>query len=253
MKKLIANWKMNLTSAESVKLAHQYKDALADLQDKLDIIVAPSAIYFNDVRRVFVDSKIKLAGQDVASEAAGAYTGEISAKMIREYGAEFAIVWHSERRCILLEKERFIPGKLTQCYKENIIPILCVGETLPEKMAGESDGVIVRQLHKALEKVKGLPEHKLVIAYEPVWAIGTKHAVAIDELQSIIRVIKRVLSNLYSEKFFRENVELIYGGSVDETNVKDFLGIAELSGLLVGNASLNVESFGKIAAAMKVI
>ena len=251
MKKLIANWKMNLIGEASLKLAHEYKKVLADLQDDLEIVVAPSAIYLNDVRRVFSGSKIKLAGQNIADLDRGSYTGETSATMIKEYGAEFSLVWHSERRCILLEQSRFIPGKLTQCYKAGITPVLCVGETAPEKTAGETDSVIVHQLHQALAKVVGLPENKLIIAYEPVWSIGAKKPAEVSDLQNIIRVIKRVISSLYSEKFFRDNVELLYGGSVDETTVKDFLSIGELDGFLVGTASLNAESFGKIATAMK--
>lgn len=251
MKKLIANWKMNLNSEASLKLAHAYKAGLTDFQNKLEIIVAPSVIYLNDMRRAFSGTKLKLAGQNVASEARGSYTGEISAEMLKEYGAEFSIVGHSERRCILRERERFIPDKLTQCYKTGIVPILCVGETLPEKMAGETDGVIVKQLHKALEKATGLPENKLLVAYEPVWAVGTKNVVEIGDLQNVIRVIKRVIASFCSERFFRENVELIYGGSVDEVNVRNFLAIEYLNGFLVGTASLNAETFYKIASVMK--
>lgn len=250
MKKLIANWKMNLRSEEALKLAHEYKRVFSELQDKLEIVVAPSVIYMNEIRHVFSGTKIKLAGQNVAGESKGAYTGEISADMLRDAGCEYSIIGHSERRCLLREREKFIPDKLTQCYKTGIVPILCVGETLPEKMAGETDGVIVKQLHKALEKAQGLPENKLLVAYEPVWAIGTKNVVEIGDLQNVIRVIKRVISNLYSEKFFRENVEVIYGGSVDAVNVRNFLAIEYLNGFLVGTASLDAETFRKIASVM---
>jgi len=246
MKKIIANWKMNLNSDATMKLAHECKSLDSLVKDKVELILAPSSIYLNEVRRTLIGTSIGLAGQDVSSESGGSYTGEISAKMLKEFGVQSVIIWHSERRYLLDETMKEASKKISQCFANGLTPVLCVGETLPEKMAGETERVVINQLHKILEKIPDLIDNKLIIAYEPVWAIGTKQNLDVKCLQDILRVIKRGLSTLKSEKYFSEKVDVLYGGSVDENNIEAVLAVPEISGVLVGTASLDFRKLNQI-------
>ena len=144
-----------------------------------------------------------------------------------------------------------IHKKVVQCYSAGLIPVLCVGESLKEKESGVRDSVIINQLHKALAKVDALPKAEIIIAYEPVWAIGTGLTVERDDLVHVERIIKRALSNLFSESFYNENVTLLYGGSVNSKNVENFWGVEKVSGFLVATSSLDAKEFLKIALSIK--
>lgn len=246
MKYLIANWKMNLNEEQSLDLAKKYKKRLKGFKS-LNILLAPDMLYLKEIKGILGKSEIKICSQNVAAQEQGAYTGEVSASMLKQIGCDFAIVGHSERRIYLNETSELINKKINQCYNAGIAPILCVGETMEDKANGQTDAVLTRQLHGALNKVNGLPENDLIIAYEPVWAIGSGHHMDPNQFYAIYRIIKRALSSIFSEKFYNEKTHLLYGGSVSSINAKDFWIAPQLQGLLVATASLEIDEIYDIA------
>ena len=236
---IIGNWKMNpVGGAEALKLAK--------MADKSGAIVAPPAVYLGAVKKVL--KKAGLAAQDVFSEdplAGGAYTGEISAKMLKNLGVKYVIVGHSERRA-MGETSEMINKKIKVCLKEKIVPVLCVGEQ-DRNGTMEYFHVIKEELQMALDGVAKNSLKNLVIAYEPVWAIGRKalREATPEEFLEIKIFIKKVLSDIFGVKD-ASAVKIIYGGSVDEKNAADFLARGEADGLLIGRASLNANKFLKI-------
>ncbi|MFH0779649.1 MAG: triose-phosphate isomerase [Parcubacteria group bacterium] len=246
MKYLIANWKMNLNEDASLNLAKKYKKRLKGFKN-LTIVIAPDLLYLKEIKQDLGKSTIKVCGQNVAAEEKGAYTGEVSAQMLKEIGCDFAIVGHSERRINLNETSELVNKKMNQCYNAGLVPILCVGETMEERLKGQTEAVLTRQLHGALGRVNGLPESDLFIAYEPVWAIGSGKNMDPSEFQAVYRIIKRVLSSLFSEKFYEEKVRLLYGGSVSSINAKDFWIAPHIHGLLVATGSLEMDEMYNIA------
>lgn len=243
---LVANWKMNLNHQTQKELAEDFKKRLKKIK-QVEIVVAPSFVYLQEVAEIFKGTNIKLAAQDVATEKPGAFTGEVSASEVREIGCEYAIIGHSERRIKLNETEKMVSAKINQCYGAGIIPILCVGETSEERMRGETESVLMKQLYDSVYKVSGLPEKEIIIAYEPVWAIGGSQFLDPDELSPIAFLIKKILSAMYSEKFYNNNARFIYGGSVNSIIAPAFWSADFLNGLLIGAASLDVEEFYNIA------
>ncbi|MEK7511781.1 MAG: triose-phosphate isomerase [Patescibacteria group bacterium] len=247
MKKiLIGNWKMNLNEEQCLELVFQLQKRFKKISS-VEVAVAPSFVYLKDVRAILAKSKIKLAGQNVAPCVGGSCTGEVSAAMLKNQGCSFAIVGHADRRRELNETDEMINKKINQSLNAGLTPILCIGETLEEKSASSTDAVLVRQLHTALQKVNGLPENELIVAYEPVWAIGTGKYFSAAELILPYKTIKRTISSLYSEKFYEAKVRFVYGGSVNSIIAKDYWALDFLQGIFVGTASLDVEEFYNIA------
>jgi len=247
MKKLlIANWKMNLLEEVSLTLAEKYKKSLKKMKN-VEVVIAAPFVYLNQLRDLLRKGNISLAAQDVAGQEKGAYTGEVSAAMLKGAGCKYCLVGHSERRQKLGETDTLINQKINQCYNVGLIPVLCVGETLAERDGNRSESVIVNQLQAALRDVNGLPESDLIIAYEPIWAIGTGKYLEAPHIQPIERVIKRTLSTMFSEKFYADKVRLLYGGSVNSIIAPHYWSADFLSGILVGSASLDAEEFGHIA------
>lgn len=245
MKKIIvANWKMNLSFQKTKQLAERYRKI--KIPKSVEIAVAPSFPFLFEVNRIVKHEGFKLASQNIAAQAEGAYTGEVSGSMLHEIGCQYVIVGHSERRLYVSESDEMINKKVNQCYHNNLIPILCVGESLQENKDGQRDSVLVKQIQRALDKVDGLPENQLVVAYEPVWAIGSGQYVEPEQMQEVQRVIKRAVVSLYSEKFYDEKVRLLYGGSVNSVNAKAFINQPGVDGLLVATASLEAEMFEDI-------
>ena len=211
MKKiLIGNWKMNLNEEQSLELAFQLQKRFKKISE-VEVAVAPSFVYLKTVREILAKSKIKLVGQNVAPCVGGSCTGEVSATMLKNQGCSLAIIGHADRRRELNETDEMINNKINQSLNAGLTPILCIGETLEEKNIGSTDAVLVRQLHAALGRVNGLPENELIVAYEPVWAIGTGKYLSANELIMPYKTIKRAISSLYSEKFYEEKVRFVYG------------------------------------------
>ncbi|MFC1613400.1 triose-phosphate isomerase [Patescibacteria group bacterium] len=258
---IIANWKMKLGHKESIDLANKLQNGLikeyGNLYDRivaiknrwaenLDLVLCPSFISVNAVHKRIIGSGIKLGAQDVFWEEKGAYTGEIAVSMLKEVKVEYVIVGHSERRRYLNETDEMIHKKLKLLAEEKITPILCIGETFDERTANQKDYVIVRQLIKALEGIKFLDDQKLIIAYEPIWVIGTGQAVEPEEANLSAKMIKTALLDIFSQKFIDNNIKVIYGGSVSSKDAKDFLSQENIDGALIGTASWNAEEFLRI-------
>jgi triosephosphate isomerase (TIM) len=247
MKKLlVANWKMYLKEKQTLDLIKKYKERLKQFS-QLEIVVAPTVLYLKKTAELFRRSKVNVAAQNIGQIEEGALTGEISAEMVHELGCKYAIIGHSERRVHLNETDDQINKKINLAYNNGLTPILCVGETLKDKVDENRDTVLTVQLRNALSKVNALPEQDLIIAYEPVWAIGSGKTMEAEEMLTINRLIKRVVSSLYSESFYENKVKLLYGGSVNSINAKEFWDSEVVDGLLVGSASIDNEQMYNIA------
>jgi triosephosphate isomerase len=243
-KPLIAgNWKMNLNLRESSSLAEAIASRSSDLED-IDVLVSPPFTSLPAVKQALGKSKILLAGQNMHWEPYGAYTGEISGRMLVEAGCTHVILGHSERRTFFKETSDMIDRKAVAAVLMGLIPVVCIGETLDERKNGQTFEMITRQLDESLKNFKKdvmLPPHT-VLAYEPVWAIGTGQTASPAQAQEVHWFVRD-----WIEKHFDTDsanaVRILYGGSVSPDNIKDLMSEADIDGVLVGGASLKAESF----------
>lgn len=251
MKKIvIANWKMNLTPTQSADLTVEFKKKLSKVDNK-DIVICPSFSALSQVSDKIGKSNLILGSQNVSWMEKGAFTGEESIKNIEEFGCQYAIVGHSERRQNLGETDEMVNKKIKICLDEGITPIFCIGETLQEKQEGMTDHKLYTQIKEGLKNIDLLPHENIVIAYEPIWAISanravTPHDVEPAEAEKVFKFIYQNLVDLWPLTIVNNNVRIIYGGSVDENNSKDFAQIDIINGFLVGGASLNSDKFSQI-------
>jgi len=244
-KALIAgNWKMFKTEGEAVLFAEELAPRVADVEDR-EILVCPPYVYIYPLIHALVGSTVMVGAQNVFWEDQGAFTGEVSAPMIRSTGARFAIVGHSERRQYFSETDESVNRRLTACLKATIAPIVCVGESLQEREAGKTLDVVGSQLRVGLKNVPSHETAHLVIAYEPVWAIGTGRTATPQIAQEFHAFIRGVLRELFGESP-AEAVRILYGGSVKPDNVDDLMAQEDIDGALVGGASLDLTSFERI-------
>jgi triosephosphate isomerase len=241
---IAGNWKMNKTIKEAIELANSLKRELVDLES-VDILICPSFTALSEVSDIVGDSNIKLGAQDVCWEEQGAFTGAVSSLMLKDLGCSDVIVGHSERRKIFLEDNQIINKKLKAVQKQGLRPIFCLGETLAEREADKTFEVIKLQLEQGLEGLSGEEALKLIIAYEPVWAIGTGKTATPDMAQEVHSFIRSWLSQKYSKEV-SENLRILYGGSVKPDNTKELIKQVDIDGALVGGASLDSSSFTKI-------
>jgi len=247
-RKLIAgNWKMNLGYGDSERLAKDIAVKLdKDILRKIDVLVCPSYVSLGIVNKTIKDTDIKLGAQNLFYENDGAFTGEISASMLKSVGCEYVIVGHSERRNYMHETNGIINKKLKKAFEFGLKPILCVGESLIEREDEIYEGVIEEQLTDCLKEISEEEFRRVVIAYEPVWAIGTGLNATPKQTSDMHSFIGKVIHNLYSEKGANE-VLIIYGGSVNESNSKEILSACGVDGALIGGASLKANEFANIA------
>ena len=242
---IAGNWKMNATLGEARDLVAGMVDGL-DAVEGIEKVVCPPFLSLAMVAEMLEGSSIRLGAQNMHDEPKGAYTGEISPAMLVEL-CRYVILGHSERRQILGEDDTFINRKVRAALAVGLRPALCVGEGLEDREQGRAEVVVEAQLRGCL--VDADPDGQLVVAYEPVWAIGTGRAATPDVAQATMVQIRAVLSSMYSRQA-AEEVPLLYGGSVNPDNVADFVGQPDINGTLVGGASLNAESFVAIARAV---
>ena len=235
---IAGNWKMNTTVSEAVELVNQMRRGLDGIY-YVDKVLCPPYVSLAAVKELIKGSSVKLGAQNLYFEEKGAYTGEISPLMLAEL-CEFVIIGHSERRQIFNETDEVVNKKVRAALKVGLKPILCVGESLEENEAGKTAEVVTRQLRLALEGIDYCGD--LVIAYEPVWAIGTGKAAAGKQANETVGVIRRNIGEIYSDKAARE-VRILYGGSVTAENTAEFLEQSEIDGALVGGASLKADQF----------
>jgi triosephosphate isomerase len=246
-KVLAGNWKMHKSNSEACALAEAIKNKTAAIT-KTSIILCPPATALTTVVDVLQGSPIAVGAQNMHWEAKGAFTGEISAEMIKSTGASFVIIGHSERRQYFGESDETVNKKLLAVFHANLNPIVCIGETLEEREQGITKMVVEKQLEGALKDVSATQLNNLILAYEPVWAIGTGKTATPDQAQEVHAFIRAKIENLFDKP--TSNALIIqYGGSVKADNAYDLLGQADIDGALVGGACLESESFSQIITA----
>ncbi|MGF1531163.1 MAG: triose-phosphate isomerase [Puniceicoccaceae bacterium] len=247
-KYLIAgNWKMNKNATEGVELANEIVAAVGNQHD-VGVCLCPPFTGLQSVGAAISDSNVVLGAQNMHPEPSGAYTGEISAEMLRSIYCSYVIIGHSERRALFGESDDFINAKVLASLVSSLKPILCVGETIEEREAGETMKVVEKQLRGALAQVS--PEHaeQVVIAYEPVWAIGTGKTATPEMAQEVHAYIRSLLTDIFSESI-SEKIRILYGGSMKPGNAPELLQQPDIDGGLIGGAALQGRSFVEIVEA----
>ncbi len=246
-KKIVAgNWKMNTTLNEGNDLARNVvSDAAKGLPEGVSIIVAPPLTHLMPLREILPPG-IGLAAQNCASEDSGAFTGEVSAAMIATAGAEFVIIGHSERRSIFKETDAELNSKVKLALENKLSPIFCCGENLEEREKNIHTEVVKNQLEKGLQGVSKEDFRNIIIAYEPVWAIGTGKTASPEQAQEMHRFIRGLLAELYNAEIAEETV-ILYGGSCKPSNAAEIFSMEDVDGGLIGGASLKAGDFLAIA------
>lgn len=245
-KLVIANWKMNGDVTSNASLLNALQSFSNDLVNT-QVAVCPSYVFLGQAQQALQNTNIALGAQNLCIEEKGAYTGEISAQMLKEAGCQYALVGHSERRTLFAESDQHIAQKMVKAFSNGLTPVLCIGETLEQRDSGQTEAVILSQLTKVLEQVGTEVFKTSVIAYEPVWAIGTGLTATPEQAQQIHQVIRTMLTNTDAEQL--ANLAILYGGSVNENNADELIAQPDIDGFLVGGASLKAKSFMKICFA----
>jgi triosephosphate isomerase len=251
-KKLIAgNWKMNKTSADAVSLARELVAAVGTQPD-VEIVICPPFTALEVVAKAIDGSLIKLGAQNMHFEASGAFTGEVSAPMLRAIFTTHVILGHSERRSLFGETDELVNKKLLAALKNQLRPILCVGESLAEREAGSTLRVVQTQTERGLEGVSKDQASTLIVAYEPVWAIGTGKVATTEQAQEVHAFIRGLLTKHYGEAV-AQKVRILYGGSMKPANAPELLAQKDIDGGLIGGASLESRSFVELIKAASAI
>ncbi|MEK7783425.1 MAG: triose-phosphate isomerase [Candidatus Binatota bacterium] len=238
---VVGNWKMNCTESEASALAREIRKRLKTIKG-VEIVLAPPFTALTAVREVIRRSRLRMGAQDVHWEMEGAFTGEISPKMLREAGCGFVIIGHSERRRLFDESDPTVAKKVFAALRAGLRPILCVGETWEERRKGKTTQIIACQLRGALKGIGKSAIEKIEFAYEPVWAIGTGRNATADQVSEVHRWIRQLLRAHAGDKR-AERCRILYGGSVRPDNAGELASVTEVNGLLVGGASLKAEDF----------
>lgn len=241
---IAGNWKLNKTIAEAKSLVAELKAAVADV-DSVDIMVAPVFTALNPVSEVLSGSNILLGAQNCYPEASGAFTGELSPEILKDAGCQAVIIGHSERRQLFGEQDEFINRKVNATLAVGLTAVLCVGETLEERENGDMYDVLTTQLQGGLAGLDAEQMKNVVIAYEPVWAIGTGKTASNDEAQEVHSFLRGLLQGTIDQTTALAT-RIVYGGSVKPDNVDGLMAEADIDGALVGGASLKAEDFARI-------
>jgi len=246
-KPLVAgNWKMYGTRAENAALVRALLDLLQP-GARAEVLVCPPFVYLWETGRLLKDSEVALGAQSVCAETLGAFTGEVSGAMLRDVGCRYVLVGHSERRQLYGESDSLVARKFMAAQAQGLVPVLCVGETLEEREGGRTNEVVARQLEAVLS-VSGVGSlASAVIAYEPVWAIGTGRTASPEQAQEVHAMIRGKVAAL--DATIASSVRILYGGSVKASNARELFAMADIDGGLVGGASLKAEEFAQVCAA----
>ena len=236
---IAGNWKMHKTIAEALEFVNEVKDRVNN--DKVEAVICAPFTLLKDLKQATKGTNIKIGAQNMHFEEKGAFTGEISPLMLKELDMDYVVIGHSERRQYFNETDETVNKKVLKALEVGIDPILCVGETLEEREAGNTKDVCKVQVEKALEKVSKEDLAKVVIAYEPVWAIGTGKTATSEDANDVIAYIREVVANLYGE--LANEVRIQYGGSVKPSNVAEIMNQSDIDGALVGGASLEANDY----------
>ena len=241
---IAGNWKMNMTATQARDLASKLIPLVSGVKDR-DIVLAPTFTSLQTVAEAIKGTNVALAAQNLFWEDKGAFTGEISAEMLLDSGCKYVIIGHSERRQYFGETDETVNKKVRQALNKGLLPIVCVGELLSEREAGKANNVIDRQITGALKGVTAAEMQKIVIAYEPVWAIGTGKTASPDQANEIHAFIRQKIKAMYTAEV-AEGLRIQYGGSVTPDNVSQLMAKPDIDGALVGGASLKPESFAAL-------
>ncbi len=243
MRKIViaGNWKMNKTVAESVKLAADVVAAAKDIKSVV-VAIAPTYLALSKVAEVVKGTKVRLAAQDVHWENQGAYTGKVSADMLKEIGVDFVIIGHSEQRTYFGETDETVNKKVKKVQSLGMTPIICIGETLAERKDGRLEAVLTTQVNGAYAGLSADEALRTVIAYEPVWAIGTGVTASDDEAQGAHAFVRGLLAKLYGDNV-AQSISIQYGGSMKPENAAGLLAQKDIDGGLIGGAALKADSF----------
>jgi triosephosphate isomerase len=239
---IAGNWKMNNTIAEAIKLIEEIKTN--SLNNDVEAVVCVPFTVLTDVKRAIGESNIKLGAQNMHWEENGAFTGEISPSMLNEIGIHYCIIGHSERRQYFNETDETVNKKIKSALSHDIKPIVCVGETLEEREANKAEEIVKNQVIKAFEGIDSKDLEKFVIAYEPIWAIGTGKTASSEDANAMCKFIRETIGELYDDK--KDIVRIQYGGSVKPGNIKELMEKSDIDGALVGGASLKADDFVKL-------
>ena len=240
---MIGNWKMNQTQ-------HEIEDFFKDLEishNQNNYWIAPQLIHIDKCLKLGMEKGILIGSQNVSNEDKGAFTGETSAASLMEMGAHFCLVGHSERRTLYNESDELINLKVKKAIEKGLVPVLCIGETLEQRNAGKTNDVVLGQVKAGLKDIELNNEAELIVAYEPVWAIGTGKVATPEMAQEVHAAIRNLLKDLYGET--GEDISILYGGSVKPANVSDLLAQKDINGGLVGGASLKASDFSALCKA----
>ncbi|MDD4839422.1 MAG: triose-phosphate isomerase [Clostridia bacterium] len=241
---IAGNWKMNNTIADTKTLINDLKPLVKDAQ--CDVVIC---VPYTDLATAVAETKgsnIKVGSENVHWAEKGAFTGEISAKMLVELGVEYAIVGHSERRQYFGETDQTVNARTKAALAAGLKPIVCVGELLEEREAGKTEEVVVRQTTEAFKDIPDDELVNIVIAYEPVWAIGTGKTATSQDANDTIKIIRDTMANLYCPKCAENKVRIQYGGSMNPKNATELMAMPQIDGGLIGGASLKAEDFSKV-------
>ena len=247
MRIIAGNWKMYKTVDEAEALVNDLKGLVRDASG-VEIVVCPPFTALSAVRDALRGSNIELAAQNMHWEDEGAFTGEVSPVMLRNLGCMYVILGHSERRTYFGETDESVNRKVKSALSNGLLPIICVGETLREREEGKTEEVVTRQTKAALDGIKTSGAERIVIAYEPVWAIGTGRTASADEANREIRIIRSTVAEVFNSRIAGE-VRIQYGGSVKPGNARELFSQSDIDGALVGGASLNASDFAAIVKA----
>lgn len=250
MKLIAGNWKMNKDMNETAELINGLKAKLVTLPTNVKVVICPPFTSLDLARKLIDGTPIELGAQNMYHEDEGAYTGEISPKMLKSTGCKYVILGHSERRQYFGETDSFINLKVKKALAWGLTPILCVGETLEQREKNITSEVVTNQVKGCLKDLSASDVEKIVIAYEPVWAIGTGRNATPEQAQEVHSIIRKLLSNVFSKET-AEKIIIQYGGSVKPDNAKDLLCQPDVDGALVGGACLKADSFAQIVMAAK--
>ena len=245
-KKVIAgNWKMHKDLSESQSLISKLTNALSKEEVRCDVIICPPYTSLSEAATLTKSTKVKLGAQNMHFEDKGAFTGEISTAMLKSVGCEYVILGHSERRAIFGETDEMINKKIKKALNSGLKPIFCIGETLQERESGIMNDVIKRQVTEGLQQVSKDEMEKIIIAYEPVWAIGTGVTATPNQAQEVHVYVRKLISDIFGEDT-AEKLIIQYGGSVKPNNASELLSQNDIDGALVGGACLEADSFLQI-------
>ena len=243
-RKVIAgNWKMNMLPGEAIEFINQLTPLVKDTENEVILCVPYTDLFY--ALLTAQNTNIKIGAQNMHFEESGAYTGEVSGKMLKAINVEYVIIGHSERRQYFAETDETVNKKIKAAFKYGLKPIVCVGETLEQREVGKAVDVITKQTELALEGLSNEQVENTIIAYEPIWAIGTGKTATSEDANNAIKEIRNKISEIYGEET-SSKVIIQYGGSVKSSNAKELFNMSDIDGGLVGGASLKAEEFSKI-------